>query len=157
MMTTLTLNGSETLLVTESTPDRFAVEATYAPHGSRPPKHVHPHHEESFTVQAGTLRVGYADEERDYAVGDSFDIPRGTVHHMWNPGTEPAIVRWVSTPARRVEPFFTAMDRLHRDGRAGIVGLAGVLSEYPDVMRPASALTRAAVRVLGPISRLVRR
>ncbi|MBD5785877.1 cupin domain-containing protein [Cellulosimicrobium terreum] len=156
-MTTLTLNGSETLVVQESTADRFQVEATYEPRGSRPPKHVHPHHDESFTVLAGTLRVGYGTGsdavERDYSAGDAFDIVRGTVHHMWNPGDQPATVRWLSTPAGRVEPFFTAMDRLHRDGRAGLVGLAGVLNEYRDVMRPASALTRAVVRVLGPLSR----
>ncbi|MBD8080294.1 cupin domain-containing protein [Cellulosimicrobium arenosum] len=156
-MTTLTLNGSETLVVQESTADRFQVEATYQPRGSRPPKHVHPHHDESFTVLAGTLRVGFVDHEQDVTAGDSFDVPRGTVHHMWNPGDAPATVCWLSTPAARVEPFFTAMDRLHRDGRAGLVGLAGVLNEYRDVMRPASPLTRAVVRVLGPLSRPVGR
>lgn len=153
MTTTLTLNGSEALVVRDSTADRLEVEATYQPHGERPPKHLHPHHDESFTVLAGTLRVGFADHERDFAAGESFVVPRGTVHHMWNPGDEPAVARWLSTPAERVEPFFTAMDRLHREGRAGLVGLAGVLHAYRDVMRPASPLTRAAVRVLGPLSR----
>ncbi|MGW8566010.1 cupin domain-containing protein [Isoptericola sp. NPDC055881] len=153
MSATLTLNGSESIRVLESTPDRFEVEATYAPRGERPPKHVHPHHAESFTVLAGTVRVGFADHEQDYSAGESFVVPRGTAHHMWNPGDEPAVLRWLSTPAGRVEAFFTDMDRLHREDRASMVGLAGVLHRYRDVMRPTSPVTRAAVRVLGPLSR----
>jgi len=153
MTAMLTLNGSETLQVLDSTADRFEVEATYQPRGERPPKHVHPHHDEEFTVLSGSIRVGFADHERDYAAGGSFVVPRGTAHHMWNPGEEAAVVRWLSTPAGRVEEFFTAMDRLQREGRAGLVPLAGVLHAYRDVMRPTSPVTRAAVRALGPLSR----
>jgi len=151
MSSTLTLNGSESLVVRESTADRFEVEATYEPRGSRPPKHVHPHHDEEFTVLAGTIRVGFADREQDFTAGESFVVPRGTAHHMWNAGDEPAVLRWLSTPAGRVEELFTAMDRLQREGRSGLVPLAGVLHRYRDVMRPTSSLTRAAVRVLGPL------
>ncbi|MFE7405034.1 cupin domain-containing protein [Isoptericola sp. NPDC057559] len=157
MTATLTLNGSESLVVRESTPDRFEVEATYQPHGERPPQHVHPHHDEEFTVLAGTIRVGFADRRKDFAAGESFVVPRGTAHHMWNPGAEPAVLRWVSTPAGRVEEFFTAMDRLQREGRAGLVALAGVLHRYRDVMRPTSPVTRAAVHVLGPLGARARR
>lgn len=155
----MTLNGSETIVVRASAADRFEVEATYAPHGSRPPKHVHPHHDEFFTVLAGDLRVGFGSKVRDFRAGESFEIPRGTVHHMWNRTGEPCTVRWTSTPADRVESFFVAMDRLHhsgRDGRirrAGLVGLAGVLSDHRDVMRPASAFTRGLVRMLAPFAR----
>lgn len=152
-MTTLTLNGSEQLTVRESSAARFEVEATYAPHGSRPPKHVHPHHDEYFAVLVGSIRVGFTKGEQDFATGESFEIQRGTVHHMWNASDEPCSMLWLSTPADRVESFFTAMDRLHRSGRAGLVNLSGVLIEYRDVMRPASASTRALVRVLGPLSR----
>ena len=155
--TMLKLSGSETLLVRGSTPDLFEVEATYAPHGSRPPKHWHPHHDEFFAVLSGTLRIGFADEEREFHAGDTVDIPRGTVHQMWNPGDEPSSVRWLSSPAGRVERFFTAIDHLHRDGRAGLLGHAAVLGEYRDVMRPASPLTRIGVRLLAPLGRLVHR
>ncbi|MFB7800132.1 cupin domain-containing protein [Isoptericola sp. NPDC056134] len=153
MATTLTLNGSESLVVRESTTDRLEVEATYEPRGERPPKHVHPHHDEEFTVLSGTVRVGFADDERDYAAGEAFVVPRGTAHHMWNPGDEPAVLRWLSTPAGRVEEFFTAMDRLQREGRVGLVPLVGVLHRYRDVMRPTSPVTRAAVAFLGPLAR----
>lgn len=155
MSRTLTLNGSESLVVLESTPERFEVEATYEPHGKRPPQHVHPSHDEHFTVLAGTLRVGFADGEHDLVAGSTFAIPRGTAHHMWNPGEAATTVRWLSTPAARVAPFFEAMDRLHREHRTGLVHLAGGLGQYRDVMRPASALTRAAVRLLSPLARLL--
>jgi len=146
---TLTLNGSELLTVIEAEEDRFEVEARYEPHGERPPKHVHPSHEESFTVLTGVLRVGYADQERDYTAGESFEIPRGVAHHMWNAGEEVAVVRWISTPSGRVESFFRAMDALHRAGKNGLVSKAGVLREYTDVMRPVSRVTRLLVQVLG--------
>jgi hypothetical protein len=70
---------------------------------------------------------------------------------MLNPGDEPATVRWLSAPAGRVESYFAAMDRLNRDGKPGLVGPAGLLREYRDVMVPASPLTRTLVRLLSPL------
>lgn len=151
MTDTLTLNGSERITVIGSDANRFEVEATYESRGERPPKHAHPSHEESFTVLAGVLHVGYADQERDYVAGESFEIPRGVAHHMWNAGDEPAVVRWISTPSGRVESFFRAMDALHRTGKTDLVSKAGVLREYADVMYPVSAVTRLLVHVLGAL------
>jgi hypothetical protein len=125
------------------------VEATYAPRGARPPKHLHPHHDEAFTVLRGTIRVGLADGEHDFTAGESFDIVRGVVHHMWNPGEQAATVRWLSMPAMRVESFFRAMDRLQRAGRPRLIDQARVLNGYQDVIRPASAIARTLVRVVG--------
>jgi quercetin dioxygenase-like cupin family protein len=151
MAETLTLNGSEQMIVVESSPDRFAVEATYAPHGERPPRHLHPRHAEQFTVLAGTLRVGLADGEHDYVAGESFDIGAGVAHHMWNAGDQPATVRWISAPAGRVESFFRSMDELHREGRASLAAQAAVLRHYSDVMVPSSVVTRMLVGVLGAV------
>jgi len=148
MTDVLHLTAAVTLRVHESTQDRFDVEATYAPHGSRPPRHSHPHHDEHFEVLDGTLRVVVAGRERDLTAGDTLDIPRGTVHHMWNPTGTPTRVRWLSTPAGRVEAYFRAMDR-----DPGPLGLAGVLHEYRDVMRPTSPLARAFVTLVGPLTR----
>ena len=151
MEDTLTLNGSERIVVIESTPERFVVEATYQQHGERPPMHVHPHHTESFTVLSGALRVGYTDREQDYPAGASFDIGSGVAHRMWNPGEAPATVRWTSTPAGRVESFFRGMDALHRAGTTGLAAKAGVLRAHADVMRPSSPVTRMLVQVLGAL------
>ncbi|MDT0157002.1 DUF4267 domain-containing protein [Microbacterium sp. ARD32] len=148
---TLTLSGSERITVIESTPSRFEVEATYEPQGEKPPMHMHPGHAEEFTVLAGVLRVGYTDQERDYAAGESFEIPRGVAHRMWNAGDSTASVHWVSTPAGRVESFFRAMDALHRAGTTSLMAKAGVLRAHSDVMRPSSAITRLLVQVLGAL------
>jgi quercetin dioxygenase-like cupin family protein len=149
MTETLTLNGSERITIIDSTPERFEVEATYAPHGERPPRHVHPSHAESFTVLAGALRVELAGRQSDHPAGESFEIPSGVAHRMWNAGEEPATVRWISTPAGRVESFFRAMDALHRAGTTDLVSKAGVLRAHSDVMLPSSLLTRLLVRLLG--------
>lgn len=60
---------------------------------------------------------------------------------MWNPGAEPARVRWRTTPGGRTEQWFRAIDALHREGRVGRNGMPGPLSfgvmldEYRDVFR----------------------
>lgn len=154
--TTLKLSDSVTLLVRASTEDLFEVEATYAPDSARPPKHWHPLHDEHFEVLDGTLVVGLPGGERELTAGDTIDIPHGTVHQMWNPTSGQTRVRWLNTPAGRVEPYFAAMDRLNRDGKAGPLGYAALLTEYRDVMRPASPVTRAAMCVLAPLGRLLR-
>lgn len=149
MTDTLTLNGSERITIIDSKRERFEVEATYDPHGERPPRHVHPNHAESFTVLAGVLRVEVAGRRSDHPIGASFEIPTGVAHRMWNAGSEPATVRWISTPARRVESFFRAMDALHRAGTTDLASKATVLRAHADVMRPSSRLTRVLVRLLG--------
>lgn len=149
MADTLTLNGSERITIIDSTPERFEVEATYSPHGERPPMHIHPRHAESFTVLTGVLRVDLAGQQLDHRAGESFEIPSGVAHRMWNAGEEPTTVRWISTPAERVESFFRAMDALHRAGTTDLTSKAGVLRAHSDVMRPSSPLTRLLVRMLG--------
>lgn len=157
---TLTLTGSETIHVLESSASRFEVEVTYPPHGTRPPRHTHPHHSESFTVLSGTLRVGHgvgrSAYEQDHDAGSSFDIPSGVVHRMWNAGAEPTVVRWLSSPGSRVAEYFEAMDRAHRGGRSTLFSTAGIIADHGDVMRPASRATRIALRVIAPFGRRTR-
>lgn len=148
MTDTIQLTDAVTLRVRDTTPDRFDVDATYAPHGSRPPRHSHPHHDEHFEVLEGTLRVVVDGRQQDLTPGDTLDIPRGAVHHMWNPTAAPTRVRWLSTPAGRVEAYFRAMD-----ARPGPLALAAILHEYRDVMTPAGPLARAFVTLVGPLAR----
>jgi hypothetical protein len=35
---------------------------------------------------------------------------------MWNPGSEPARVRWMTTPGGRTEEWFRTLDRLEEYG-----------------------------------------
>jgi mannose-6-phosphate isomerase-like protein (cupin superfamily) len=137
----LTLTPSESVRVVSSGPDALEVEATYGPGGEAPPKHLHPAQDERFEVLEGSLRVRVDGSERELSRGEGIEIPRGTVHQMWNPGVVPARVSWRTSPAGRTEEWFRAIDRLHRSGRVGRNGMPGplafaaLLTEFDDVFR----------------------
>ena len=58
---------------------------------------------------------------------------------MWNPGAEPARVRWVTVPGGRTEQWFRTLDGLFREGgdiaEGREVDFAALLEEYADVFR----------------------
>ena len=87
-MTSLTLTPHESVTIRESTPELLEVEMTYRPGGRRLPAHLHPQQDESFEVLSGTIGARIDGEERTYGPGDTFEVPRGAVHQMWNPGGE---------------------------------------------------------------------
>jgi mannose-6-phosphate isomerase-like protein (cupin superfamily) len=162
MTDTLRLTPRESLTIRSSTPEAVEVEVTYGPGGSPPPKHFHPAQDEHFEILAGSVRARVRDEEQELEVGDTLDIPRGAVHQMWNPGSEPARLLWRTSPALRTEDWFRSIDALHREGRVGSNGMPGplafavYLTEYRDVFRLAGPqpLLRAAFALLAPIGRL---
>lgn len=157
----LELTPSESLEVRSSTPEAFEVEATYGPAGKPPPRHFHPAQDEHFEVLSGTMRVRVDGEERDLSPGEQLEIGRGSAHQMWNPGGEPARVRWRTAPAGRTEQWFRAIDALRREGRVGRNGMPGplafavMLSEYRDVFRLAGPdwLLRPALAALAVAGR----
>jgi mannose-6-phosphate isomerase-like protein (cupin superfamily) len=139
MRETLKLGPHDSLEIASSTPEAFEVEASYRPGGSPPPAHHHPAQDEHFEVLEGAVRVRVDGEERELGVGDEIRIGRGQVHQMWNPGAEPARVRWVTTPGGRTERWFRALDGLFREGgdiaEGREVDFAALLDEYADVFR----------------------
>lgn len=163
MPDTLSLTPSESLTVVVDSLEALEVEATYGPHGSPPPAHLHPSQSEQFEVLAGSLNTRVDGHKRTLEAGDTLDIPPGTAHQMWNAGGESARVRWRTTPAGRTLEWFRALDALQREGRVGRNGtpgplaLAVLLTEYRDVFRPVGPpepLLRAVFAVLAPIGRL---
>jgi hypothetical protein len=81
---------------------------------------------------------------------------------MWNPGSEPARVRWQTRPRGRTEQWFRSVDALHREGKVGRNGMPGplafgaLLSEYDDVLRLAvgpGPLVQGAITLLGALGR----
>jgi mannose-6-phosphate isomerase-like protein (cupin superfamily) len=162
MPETLKLTPTESLTVVRDGPDTLEVEATYAPHGSAPPKHLHPAQAEHFEVLSGSLATRVSDEKRKLEAGDTLDIPAGTAHQMWNPGEEPARVRWQTIPPGRTLQWYRALDGLQREGRVGRNGLPGplafavLLNEYRDVFRldGPDPVLRGAFALLAPIGRL---
>ncbi len=137
----LKLTPTESLEIRSSTAEALEVEATYGVGAKPPPKHFHPAQDERFEVLAGTIQVRVEGEERPLAAGEEIEIPRGAVHQIWNPTSEPARVLWRTSPGGRTAQWFRAIDRLHREGRVGRNGMPGplafavMLSEYRDVFR----------------------
>jgi mannose-6-phosphate isomerase-like protein (cupin superfamily) len=135
----LSLGPHDSLKIVSSTEEALEVEASYRPGGSPPPAHFHPAQDEHFEVLEGAVRVRVGSEERELEAGVEIEIGRGQVHQMWNPGSEPARVRWVTTPAGRTEQWFRTLDRIFREGGdvdAGReVDFGALLEEYADVFR----------------------
>ena len=142
MGTTLKLTPIQSVTVVRSEPELLEVETEYAPQGTPPPKHFHPEQDERFEVLEGSLRVNVDGEERDLAAGETIEIPRKAVHQMWNPGDEPARVRWQTMPAGRTEQFFSSIDQLNREQR-----LDGVPAR---VVRGVRGHLRAGLGVMAP-------
>jgi quercetin dioxygenase-like cupin family protein len=162
MPITLKLTPSESVTIRQRTPDVLEVEAVYAPHGQRPPKHLHPFQDEHFEVLEGEVMVKTPRFERKLTAGEAIDIPRRTSHQMWNAATTQARVRWETRPPGRTQEWFEAIDALHRSGRVGSNGMPGplafgtMLTRYRDVFRLAGVpdqLTRPVLAVLGVVGR----
>jgi mannose-6-phosphate isomerase-like protein (cupin superfamily) len=113
------------------------MEATYEPGSIEPPAHFHPAQDERFEIRSGTMRARVDDIERDLGPGESIELPRGTVHAMWNAGDEPVVLVWQTRPALRTEEFFETVAKLARGEDAG-VDAARLLDEYADVFRLAN-------------------
>lgn len=151
----LKITPTESVLIRQSSPDLLEVEATYIPSNKPPPKHLHPDQDERFQVLQGTLRVRLDGDERDLRAGEMIEIPRRTVHQMWNASEEPATVTWQTRPALRTEEWFRAIDDLYRQGRVGRGGEPGplayatLLTEYRDVFRLAVGPDPVVRRILG--------
>ena len=161
MAETLKLTPHESVEIVESTPEALVVEVTYGPGGSAPPKHWHPEQDEHFEVVEGHIRVNLEGTARDYDPGATIEIPRRTVHQIWNPRKAEARLVWRTSPRGRTEDWFRAIDSLFREGRVGSNGMPGplafgvLLTEYRDVFRLAGPdiLLRPALAGLGLIGR----
>ena len=89
-------------------PELLVMEQSYDAAAEAPPPHYHPSQDEHFEVLEGSIALRIGHEHRTVPAGESFDIPRGTVHTM-GPAGGPARVRWEVRPALRTEAFLTEM------------------------------------------------
>lgn len=81
----------------------------HAPGG--PPLHVHPDQDEVFIVDEGEYRFRCADAQFLLMAGDSIFLPRGVPHTFRQLGATGKL-RFLYTPAGRMEAFFEALSRL---------------------------------------------
>jgi mannose-6-phosphate isomerase-like protein (cupin superfamily) len=109
------------------------LEATYAGGGSPPPAHLHPAQDERFEIIEGAMNALVAGQARTLAVGETLEIPRGTIHQMWNEQQPRAVVSWRTTPAGRTLDWFCELAAAVRgEGREDPSTL---LADYSDVFR----------------------
>ena len=120
------------------------------------PYHLHPGQDEYFEVLEGSMTVEIAGVRRAYAVGEAFEVPRGTEHVMRNLGHEPACVRWRVRPALRTQQFFETTFGLADQGALyHPLQFAVVARAYADVFRLTRLpfLARVALPLLARIGR----
>lgn len=153
---TLKLTPKERLTITTSAADSggelLAMEARYGPGGSPPPEHYHPSQEELFTGVTGTVTARIAGVERSIGPGETVTIPAGTSHAFWNPGTEPATLRWEVRPALGTEQMF---EELSSAGTT--LAQALVISRYKQEFRLSNAPQRMLLDLVNPLARLISR
>src|SRR5438067_2078628 len=96
--------------ITRSTADTggelFEAINVLAPGFAGPPLHIHPHAQESYQVQAGTLEVCVAGEWRKLGAGESVTVAAGTAHTLKNPYPVEVRLLNVHQPALAFERFF---------------------------------------------------
>ena len=73
-------------------------EAT-VPAGRATIAHFHRQAEELYFFTAGHGRLRVGDEEREVAAGDCAVIPPGTVHKLWNTGSDALVLLCCCAPA----------------------------------------------------------
>ena len=115
----------------ETDGELLEMEATYSGEARMPPEHLHPKQAERFEVLEGAMRAIVDGEERVYEVGESFDVPAGTLHQMAAEG--PTRMRWEVRPALRTAEFF---ERLYGSGPGSAQELGeAFFAEYADEFR----------------------
>lgn len=162
MSDVLEITPTESVEVLRSDPALLEVRGIYAAgHDKPPPKHYHPFQDEQIEVTAGTLRTVVDGVERTLGAGESLDVPRGSVHAMWNESGATTETIWRTRPAGRTEQWFRAIDAVRGEGKVGKDGMPGplafgvYLTEYRDVFRLAGPdwLLRPALAALGLVGR----
>jgi quercetin dioxygenase-like cupin family protein len=86
--------------------------ATYNPHSKEPPPHYHPRQDEQFLILEGEMCVRMNGKVTTFKKGDTIDIPKGTIHSMWNNSGDKAVIHWNVTPALKTEYFLEALMEL---------------------------------------------
>ena len=160
----LMMPDGSTFLVVESARssdgERIVFEITMAPHAMKPPRHLHPAQEESWTVVEGELSVQVENGWRSIAAGESLSIPPGTVHTLGNRSHNTVRFHDTHVPALDFQQYIEDLDRLAASGcltsrmtpRTLIYGSMALVDHRP-MQLSASALQRAIESLLATLGR----
>lgn len=114
------------------------IDTYYEAHSAAPTPHYHPSQHEHFEVLSGSLTVNIAGEQRVYNAGETFEVPPGTVHAMWNASDDETHVTWQIRPALKSQQFFETLWGLERDGKPiakNLMQAAVILTTYRNEFR----------------------
>lgn len=98
--------------------------------GVGPARHIHHHQDETFFFLDGAFETEIAGTRHRMAPGDVAFIPRGTVHAFKNVGSEPGRLRYVFSPAYKMEAMFRAQHASLRDGVLGQDDMADIAADH---------------------------
>lgn len=91
---------------------------TVEPGGIGPPRHVHPHQWETFTVEDGRLTI-YRDEDTlELSRGETAVVPAGTAHKFENRTDVPVVFTGATRPGGELMYALSTLFGLAQDGRA---------------------------------------
>ena len=165
-LATYSLHDGETLTVTRREPDLLEAAAEWAPKAVKPFVHSHPKQDERFEIHEGELTVKLDGTEHVVRAGQTFDVPRGTVHAMWNSGDGPCRATWQVRPALDTEGFWRAVHEARQQpgttGRHGILTAAAaapiLLAHRDEIRLPIpEPVQRVALGAMAATRRLRRR
>ena len=96
------------LLSGEATNGTLAVFEDIVQAGVGPGRHIHHEQDETFMFLEGTFDVEVGGTLHHMQVGDVAFVPRGTVHAFKNVGDGPGRLRYIFSPALKMEAMFRA-------------------------------------------------
>ena len=146
------------------TEELLELDFAVAPGGGPAAAHVHPKQVERFAVSSGTLRIAIGADELTLGPGGRAVVPPGTPHVWHASGDEELRLAITFEPALEAVTFFewffalAEAGRTKADGTMRLLDTLAVLDESCDFIylpKPPVAVQRAAVRLLGPIARLL--
>jgi quercetin dioxygenase-like cupin family protein len=153
------------LLGTEETKgERLVIDLCLRRPGSVCPRHLHPSIRERITVLSGRICFFINDKSFIANLGETIDIPPGTVHDWWNAGIYEARVTLDIQPAARFEEFLRNALGLAQDGRTNSKGTPTFLQqvllarEFADVIqftKPSPTVQRIIFTAFAPLARLL--
>ena len=88
------------------------LESTLAPNASGPPPHIHHTFDENFRVQSGTLSLLVNGSALKLAPGETYHVPIGTAHSLFNETNLPVVV--ASSEAVMPISFAACLVQLYR-------------------------------------------
>jgi len=136
------------------------------PFAEGPPMHLHEDFEEEFTVKSGTLSIMVAGEKKTLHAGESFTVPRMTLHKPFNETGETVVVESSENTKTMPTQFAYFLSQLYpivdrSEGRPSVISMIMQLAVWGDDMDsfladgPPVPVQKAMRVLLRPTARLL--